>query len=142
MDESTSEHLQTILRIRQQQTLQAKGMPSVSPLPPDYADAVEAIHQLLTDVDSDHVLTAQAFDSLAARNRDLSNKPEVIAAAFASQTQILERLFLRYVQRAEACTKPEHRHLAMRTALACQRQAVTTLSVIYQVQRDQARVPA
>jgi hypothetical protein len=117
-------------------------MPMIAPLPADFDDAVAAVHQLLTDEDSDHVLTAHAFDSLATRNRELSSKPEAIAAALASQIQILERLFLRYVQRAEGCTRPEHRRLAMRTALACQRQTVTALSAIYQVQRDQAQAPA
>jgi len=140
MDESTRKQPLSIFRSKQQQEQQAKGMPVVSPLPDDFSAAVGVVHQLLSDTDPDHVLTARAFESLAERNRALSQKPEVIAAALASQTQILECLFLRYIQRAEACTRTDHRHLAMRTALACQRQAVTTLSAIYQVQRDQAPV--
>ncbi len=109
--------------------------PPLPPLPNNIGDAVAAVHCL---IGGDPVEVATGFKALAQRNRELVDDPDAIAAALAAQVQLLERLFLRYIQRAEACTKPEHRHLAMRTALACQRQSIAAMSAIYQVQRDKA----
>ena len=124
MNESTN--LSTLLA-----TLRQPPTSAATSLPADYAEAVATVNRAL--IGNDLVGVAECFDVMAKRNAMLTGTPEALADALAVQTQLLERLMLSYVVKAEQTTKPEHKHLAMRTALACQRQAASTLCAIYQV---------
>lgn len=112
--------------------LAAKKAPADSPLPDDITKAVATAIAWLTN-GGDGLDAEAAFNALAKRNAELRDDPAAISDSLAMQAQLLERVWLRYVARAEAETNAERRHTLMKVAFTAQRQLVTTLGAIYQM---------
>lgn len=99
-------------------------------------DTVQAASQLLAALadPSGNTLPAEALKALIQTNHKLLNDTdEAIADSLSVQAAVLEAVFLRYTRRAEESSIPQHRHLAMRTALAAQRQLIQTLGAIHTI---------
>lgn len=106
-------------------------------LDPDTLQAASQVLAALADPNG-NTLPAEALRVLIAKNHKLLNDTdEAVADSLTLQAHLLEAVFLRYIRRAESLSNMQHKQLAMKTALAAQRQLLLTLGALHQLRGKQ-----
>jgi hypothetical protein len=98
-------------------------------------DTLQAAAQVLAALSDPHgnILPADALRVLIQKNHRLLSDDEAIADSLTLQIHLLEATWLRYTAKAECLPRLTDQHLAMRTALAAQRQLLTALGALHQI---------
>jgi len=106
-------------------------------LEPDTLQAASQVLAALSDPNG-NTLPAEALRVLIAKNHKLLNDTdEAVADSLTLQAHLLEHVFLRYTRRAETLSNIQHKQLAMKIALAAQRQLLLTLGALHQLRGKQ-----